>query len=145
SLGYVNGQSISIDYLSAEGQSDRFPALAAECLRLKADIIVGTTTPAVQAAKKATRTIPILFPALGLLHDAFAVRGLGIDAEGEMRARLLSLFHRDPSATFPNCQTVGSRVRAGNFLGVVRNVHKPCQLRWFCLGNAGRQQRGRCI
>jgi putative ABC transport system substrate-binding protein len=61
----VNGQSINIDYLSAEGQSDRFSALAAECLHLKADIIVGTTTPAVQAAKKATRTIPILFPALG--------------------------------------------------------------------------------
>ena len=65
SLGYVDGQSISIDFISAEGQSDRFPALAAECLRLKADIIVGTTTPAVQAAKKATQTIPILFPALG--------------------------------------------------------------------------------
>jgi putative ABC transport system substrate-binding protein len=64
-LGYANGQSIAIDYLSAEGQSDRFPALAAECLRLKADLIVATTTPAVQAAKQATRAIPILFPALG--------------------------------------------------------------------------------
>jgi putative ABC transport system substrate-binding protein len=64
-LGYVNWESISIDYLSAEGQSDRFWALAEECLRLKADIIVSTTTPAVQAAKKATRTTPILFPALG--------------------------------------------------------------------------------
>jgi putative tryptophan/tyrosine transport system substrate-binding protein len=64
-LGYVSGQSISIDYLSADGQSDRFSALAAECLQLKADIIVATTTPAVQAAQKATRTIPILFPALG--------------------------------------------------------------------------------
>jgi putative tryptophan/tyrosine transport system substrate-binding protein len=64
-LGYVNGQGISIDYISAQGQSDRFPALAAECLRLKADIIVATTTPAVQAAKKATRAIPILFPGLG--------------------------------------------------------------------------------
>jgi putative tryptophan/tyrosine transport system substrate-binding protein len=64
-LGYVNGQSISIDFLSAEEQSDRFPALAAECVRLKADLIVGTSTPAVQAAKQATRTIPILFPGLG--------------------------------------------------------------------------------
>ncbi len=44
-LGYADGQTISIDYLSADGQSERFPALAAECLRLKADIIVVTTTP----------------------------------------------------------------------------------------------------
>jgi putative tryptophan/tyrosine transport system substrate-binding protein len=36
-LGYANGQNITIDYLSAAGDGDRFPALAAECLRLKAD------------------------------------------------------------------------------------------------------------
>src|SRR5712692_3168985 len=64
-LGYVDGQTIAIDYLSAEGQGDRFPALAAECLRRKADIIVVTTTPAAQAAKNATRTIPIVMLALG--------------------------------------------------------------------------------
>src|SRR5919204_4719928 len=34
-LGYVDGQIITIDYLSAQGQGERFPALAAECLRLK--------------------------------------------------------------------------------------------------------------
>jgi putative ABC transport system substrate-binding protein len=64
-LGYVDGQTITIDYLSAEGQGDRFPALAAECLRRKADIIVVTTTPAAQAAKSATSTIPIVMTALG--------------------------------------------------------------------------------
>jgi len=64
-LGYVDGQAIAIDYLSAEGQGDRFPALAAECLRRKADIIVVTTTPAAQAAKSATSTIPIVMMALG--------------------------------------------------------------------------------
>ena len=44
-LGYVDGQSITIDYLSADGQGERFPALAVECLRLKADIIVVTPRP----------------------------------------------------------------------------------------------------
>ena len=39
-LGYANGQNLAIDYLSAAGDGDRFPALAAECLRLKADVIV---------------------------------------------------------------------------------------------------------
>jgi putative ABC transport system substrate-binding protein len=64
-LGYVDGQTITIDYLSANGRGDRFPALAAECLRLKADIIAVSTTPAAQAAKNATGTIPIVMIALG--------------------------------------------------------------------------------
>ncbi|MFZ1087806.1 MAG: ABC transporter substrate-binding protein [Xanthobacteraceae bacterium] len=64
-LGYVDGQSINIDYLSAEGRGERFPALAAECLRRQADIIAVSTTPAAQAAKNATRTIPIIMIALG--------------------------------------------------------------------------------
>jgi putative ABC transport system substrate-binding protein len=64
-LGYANGQTIAIDYLSADGHGERFPALAAECLRLKADIIAVSTTPATQAAKKVTRTIPIVMIALG--------------------------------------------------------------------------------
>jgi len=64
-LGHVDGQTITIDYLSAQGQGERFPALAAECLRLKADLIVVTTTPAAQAAKNATRTLPIVMVPLG--------------------------------------------------------------------------------
>jgi ABC-type uncharacterized transport system substrate-binding protein len=64
-LGYVDGQSINIDYLSAEGHGERFPSLAAECLRSEADIIAVSTTPAAQAAKNATRTIPIIMIALG--------------------------------------------------------------------------------
>jgi putative tryptophan/tyrosine transport system substrate-binding protein len=64
-LGYVDGQTITIDYLSADGQGVRFPALAADCLRRKADIIVVTTTPAAQAAKSVTRTIPIVMCSLG--------------------------------------------------------------------------------
>jgi putative ABC transport system substrate-binding protein len=64
-LGYVDGQTITIDYLSADGRGERFPALASECLRLKADIIVVTTTPAAMAAKSATGTTPIVMIALG--------------------------------------------------------------------------------
>jgi putative ABC transport system substrate-binding protein len=64
-LGYVDGQTITIDYLSAEGQGERFPALAADCVRLKADTIVVTTTPAANAAKNATSAIPIVMYPLG--------------------------------------------------------------------------------
>ncbi len=64
-LGYADEQTISITYLSAEGHGERFPALAAECARLNADVIAVSTTPAAQAAKDATRTIPIVMLALG--------------------------------------------------------------------------------
>jgi putative tryptophan/tyrosine transport system substrate-binding protein len=64
-LGYANGQNIAIDYLSAEGNGERFPALAAECLRLKVDVIAVSTTPAAQAAMAATHTVPIIMIGLG--------------------------------------------------------------------------------
>src|SRR6266480_1995106 len=64
-LGYANGQNIAIDYFSVEGNGERFPALVAECLRLKADVIAVSTTPAAQAAMATTRTIPIIMIGLG--------------------------------------------------------------------------------
>jgi putative ABC transport system substrate-binding protein len=64
-LGYVDGQTINIDYLSADGDAERFPGLAAECQRLEPNVIVVTTTPAAQAAKNATHTIPIVMFPLG--------------------------------------------------------------------------------
>ena len=64
-LGYVDGESIIIDYLSAADQGERFPDLVAECLRRKANIIVPSTTPAAQIAKNATSTVPIVMIALG--------------------------------------------------------------------------------
>ena len=64
-LGYVDGQTINIDYLSVDGRSERFPALVAACLRLKADIIAVSTTPAAQVAKNATHTVPIVMISLG--------------------------------------------------------------------------------
>ncbi len=60
-LGYVEGQNIVIEYRYAEGETVRFPDLAAELVRLKMDVIVTVSTPGVLAAKKATRTIPIVF------------------------------------------------------------------------------------
>jgi putative ABC transport system substrate-binding protein len=59
-LGYVEGQNIIMEYRWAGGKVDRLPALADELVQLKVDIIAVRTTPVVQAAKKATTTIPIL-------------------------------------------------------------------------------------
>jgi putative ABC transport system substrate-binding protein len=59
-LGYVEGQNIAIEIRSAEGKGDRLPVLASELISLKVDVIVTSTTPAIQAAKLATKTIPIV-------------------------------------------------------------------------------------
>ena len=59
-LGYVEGQNIIIEYRWAAGKTDRLPQLAEELVQLKVDIIVVRATPAVQAAKNATTTIPIV-------------------------------------------------------------------------------------
>jgi putative tryptophan/tyrosine transport system substrate-binding protein len=58
--GYVEGQNVAIEYRSAEGHYDRLPALVAELVDLKVDVIV-TVGPGVQEAKTATSTIPIVF------------------------------------------------------------------------------------
>src|SRR5262245_20314566 len=64
-LGYEHGRSITIDYLAAGGRSEQFPDLVAECLRLNANVIAVTTTPAAHAAKAATRSVPVVMVALG--------------------------------------------------------------------------------
>ena len=64
-LGYVEGQSIAIEYRWAEGHEDRLPELATELVGLKTDVIVTTGTPGTLAAKRATQTIPIVMTATG--------------------------------------------------------------------------------
>src|SRR4051812_33034223 len=64
-LGYVDGRTIDIRYLSADNDDDGFPTLIDECLILKPAVIAVTTTPAAHLLKKATSTVPIVMVALG--------------------------------------------------------------------------------
>jgi putative ABC transport system substrate-binding protein len=64
-LGYVEGQNILIEYRWAEGKYERFPALIAELIALKVDVIVTAGTPASLAVKKATTSVPLVMIAVG--------------------------------------------------------------------------------
>jgi putative ABC transport system substrate-binding protein len=64
-LGYVEGRTVVIEYRSAEGKRERLPALAAELVALKVDVILATGTLVALAAKQATRTLPIVFGNVG--------------------------------------------------------------------------------
>jgi putative ABC transport system substrate-binding protein len=64
-LGYVEGRNLVIEYRYAEGKLDRLPALAAELLARRVDVVVTVSTPAAQAVKQATSTVPIVMATAG--------------------------------------------------------------------------------
>ena len=108
-LGYIGGQNFNIIYRFAEGQADRYPALAAELVRMPVDVIVTWGTPASLAAKDATSEIPIIMTSgdpvavglvPGLSHPRGNVTGFSTqaaDLEGkrlELVGELLGRFSR---------------------------------------------------
>ena len=64
-FGYREGRNIVIEYRWADGKYERFPALVAELLAAKVDVIVTAGTPASLAVKKATTTVPLVMVAVG--------------------------------------------------------------------------------
>ena len=63
--GYVEGQTIVIEYRSTDGKIERFPSLANELASLKLDLILAANTPAASAIQHATTTTPIVVAAMG--------------------------------------------------------------------------------
>jgi putative ABC transport system substrate-binding protein len=92
--GLVEGKNIRIEWRSADGRTDRAKEMAQELVRLRVDVIVAILTPAVQAARDATSTIPIVMAASGAAHlfvqslarpggNVTGVAGFGADLSGK--------------------------------------------------------------
>jgi putative ABC transport system substrate-binding protein len=75
-LSYVEGQNIVIEYRWAEGKYERFPALIAELLAQRVELIVTAGTPASLAVKKATTSVPLVMVAVGDPVDTGLVASL---------------------------------------------------------------------
>jgi putative tryptophan/tyrosine transport system substrate-binding protein len=64
-LGWIEGQNLTIESRHADGAYDRLPALAAELVSLRVDVIFANSAPAALAAKRTTTSVPIVFETLG--------------------------------------------------------------------------------
>ena len=72
-LGYVEGKNLVVEARFTDGKNEGLPALAAELVGLKVDVIVGVGTPALRALHHATRTVPVVAPiAADPVGDRFA-------------------------------------------------------------------------
>ena len=130
-LGYIENQSIVIEYRYAEGRDNRLSNLAAELVRLKVDVIVSAGTQATLAAKNATATIPIVTPSSSGLFTKGIAETLarpgknvtGIATMGvELTSKRLEIFRE----TFPNMRRLAVLwYKEGNVdFGEVRNAGK---------------------
>ena len=112
-LGYVEGQNIVLEVRSAEGDNRRLPALAAELVSLKPDVIATNSEPAIRAVKEVAGTIPIVMSIVGdavalgyaqsLAHPGSNLTGQTILSTDVMGKRLQMLLEIVPD---PGCVAV---------------------------------------
>jgi putative ABC transport system substrate-binding protein len=101
-LGYQLGENVAIEYRFADSEIERLPALAADFVRLRVDIIVTGFNPLTEAAMKATTTIPIVMTTgldpvraglvASLARPGGNVTGLTVDAGGEIFAKRFEML-----------------------------------------------------
>jgi putative ABC transport system substrate-binding protein len=132
--GYVEGQNLAIEYRWAEGNYDRLPALAADLVGRKVDLIMANSPPAALAAKSATSTIPIVFrggndPVGGGLVASLARPGGNLTGVSfipdELTAKRLQLL----SELVPQARLMALLVNPNNATaeGVIQNVQEAAR------------------
>jgi putative ABC transport system substrate-binding protein len=121
-LGYVEGKNIIAEYRFGEGKSDRPPALAAELVALKVDVIVTSGSTDTRAAKRATHTIPIVMTqdsdpvgngfVASLARPEGNVTGLS-NLSSEISGKRLELL-KETVSRLSRVAVLGSRIEPGN-------------------------------
>ena len=119
--GYVAGQNVTIEYRWAEGDYDRLPALAADLVGRKVDIIAAGSAPSARAAKNATSTIPIVFtsggdPVAAGLVDSLARPGGNATGASILNAGLLPKRLELLSELVPQAQVIAVLVNPNNWI-----------------------------
>jgi len=137
-LGYIEGQNIGIVYRFAEGKVERFADLAAELVHLKVEIIVAAGTPAVLAARQATRTIPIVMASTGdpvasglvvsLAHPGGNVTGLSNQLSDVGRKQLEILHEAFPKVSRVAVLWDPTNVANALWLGEVKAAAGPLRI-----------------
>src|SRR5215831_12496341 len=137
-LGYIEDQTIAFAYRYAEGKVDRVPDLAAELVRSKVDIIIAVNFQGIQAAKNATKTIPIVMvnvgrdPVEGGLIESLArpggnvtgIANLGLELGGK-RLELL----KEAVTKITRVADLYDPANPGNLVGVKELLTAACTLR----------------
>jgi putative tryptophan/tyrosine transport system substrate-binding protein len=132
--GYVEGQNVAIEYRYAEGRDDRLPALAADLVGRKVDVIVSTGGPAPRAAKAASQTIPIVFiiggdpVAIGLVAS-FARPGGNVTGVSWLGGELTSKRLELASELVPQARAIALMVNpnGANAESVVRDMQEAAR------------------
>jgi putative tryptophan/tyrosine transport system substrate-binding protein len=126
-LGYVEGRNLVIEYRDAEGKPERLPALAAELVALKVDVIVtGGGTPPALAAKQATTTIPIVMAGVG---DAVAT-GL-VSSLARPGGNITGLTDFVPELTAKRLELLKQAVPRTRRVGILVNLDNPSHVAVF--------------
>ena len=118
-LGYVEGRTIALEVRWAEGRYERLPALVAELVHVRVDVLVVATTPGALAAKSATSTIPVVMVAVGdpvgsglvasLARPGGNLTGLSL-LNPELHGKRLELLKQ----VLPRVSRVGALTNPGN-------------------------------
>jgi len=136
-LGYIEGKNLVIETRHAKGSLDQLPALAAELVRLKVDLIFAPAGPAALAVKQATTTIPVVFartddPVVMGLVDSLAHPGGNVTGLAQFTAELSGKRVELLKEAFPSVARVAflwSSTAGDRHLNEAQNAARPLALK----------------
>jgi putative tryptophan/tyrosine transport system substrate-binding protein len=134
-MGYIEGQNVAIEYRWAESRFGQLPALAADLVGRKVDVIAADAVPSTRAAKDATTTIPIVFisgsdPVERGLVASFAQPGGNLTGVAMMVAELTPKRFELLSEMVPQASVIALLVNPNNVLqtdGVIKGVREAAR------------------